>query len=347
MFKRILLVLLPLFSVSISYASTQQAENAHYEFDIAAVFLKPGASNLNYVINNKELPVQSPTWAEQEIKPNYKPGFELGGRYLFPNNGLSVALTWTNLFNNKNASIAADGLTYFLGPDYEIGPGGLVIRNATGNAKFWYNVVNLDLAKDVHFDHNFDVRFFGGLSYGSLQEKVTAVYSGNRTTTYPGPFSMQQVVKSKCNGLGPRVGAKVDYNVSGGFGFWGETALSALISNIKSTTNFTGTSQELLTVYNQAQNYQSITDQRVYQVIPGFEMKLAAKYARTFKNHNKLTISLGWQAAVYVNAISQYLPQSLVSGQGIETGGIFVSTMVNKISNYSVQGPFVKLVYAM
>jgi len=347
MFKRILLVLLPLFSISTSYASTQQSENARYEFDIAAVFLKPGASNLNYVINNKELPTQSPTWAEQEIKPDFKPGFELAARYLFPNTGASIALSWTNLYNNKNASIAADGITYFLGPDYEIGPGGLVIRNATGNAKFWYNIVNLDLAKDVNFDHNLDIRFFGGLSFGSLQEKVTAAYFGNRTTTFPGPFSMQQVVKSNFTGLGPRFGAKIDYNMHSGFGFWGETAISTLIGYISSSTNFIGTSQEILTLYNQSQNYQSITDQHVYQVIPGFETKLAAKYARTFKNHNKLTVSLGWQAAVYINAISQYLPETLVSGQGIETGGIFVATMVNKVSNYSVQGPFVKLVYVM
>jgi len=347
MFKRILLVLLPLFSVSTSYASTQPSDKARYEFDIAAVFLKPGAGNLNYVINNKELPAQSPTWVEEEIKPDFKPGFELTSRYLFPNTCTSVALSWTNLYNDENASIAADGVSYFLGPDYEIGPGGLVIRNATGNAKFWYNVVNLDFAKDVKIDHNLDIRFFGGLSFGSLLEKVTASYFGNRTTTYPGPFSMVQVVKSKFTGLGPRFGVTVDYNMDSGFGFWGETAISTLIGYIASSTNFIGASQEILTVYNQSQNYQSISDQHVYQVIPGFEAKLAAKYARTFRNHNKLTFNLGWQAAVYINAISQYLPQTLVSGQGIETGAIFVATMVNKVSNYSVQGPFVKLVYVL
>jgi hypothetical protein len=330
-----------------SYAAIEPTECSRYEFDVSAVFLKTGASNLNYVINNKELPTQSPTWTEQEINPDYKPGFEIGARYLFPSHNAFVALNWTNLYNNRSESIAADGVSYFLGPDYEIGPGGLVIRNSTGNAKFWYNVVNLDVGKDFKVDHNIAMRLFTGLGLGSLEEKVTATYYGNRTSTYPGPFSMQQVVKSKFLGIGPRFGARLDYTANNGFGLWGETALSALIGSIKSRTDFTGTSQELLTLYSQAINYQYIADQHVYQVIPGLETKLAAKYMRRFSNNSKLTVSLGWQAAVYINAISQYLPQTLVSGQGIETGGIFVSTMVNKISNYSVQGPFIKFAYAI
>ena len=59
-----------------------------------------------------------------------------------------------------------------------------------------------------------------------------------------------------------------------------------------------------------------------------------------------LTVSIGWQAAVYINAISQYLPQSLVANQGLETGDIFVQTMSHKLSKYSVQGPFLNFVFA-
>src|SRR5579862_5586425 len=53
-----------------------------FGFNIAALWLKPGASNLNYVIYNKELPAQSPTWNEHELKPSYTPAFELGLRYV-------------------------------------------------------------------------------------------------------------------------------------------------------------------------------------------------------------------------------------------------------------------------
>jgi hypothetical protein len=316
--------------------------NSGFEFNIGPVWLKPGASNLNYVIYNKELPVQSPGWSEHELLPSFTTGLDLGFRYIFPNGGGNdIKLDWTHLSTSNSAATSAPDASFFLGPDYEIGPNGLYIRNATGNVKFKYDVVNGDVGQFAGFGQHMQMRFFGGLSGGFLREQVTANYSGNLTTgTYPGPFTMNQVVTSNFTGVGPRFGIEADYNTYYGFGFLGEFAASALMGTMYSKTNYAGTSQQLITQYNQALNNQIIEDQKVYQVIPGVDAKLGVNYKHVFNNKTLLKITAGYQAAVYINAISQYLPASLVSGQSLTSGGIFVATMSHQLSNYSVQGPF-------
>lgn len=305
-----------------------------------ALELRPGASNLNYVIYNKELPLQSPSWNEKEIHPGYHFAFELGVRYIFPE-GKDISLTWTHLNTSNSESIATPNDNFFLGPDYEIGPTGIVIRNATGSARFKYDVVNLDAGQYVDFGCHVQMRIFGGLSDAMLREKVHAGYFGNRITgEFAGPFSMQQEVKSDFNGIGPRIGLEGNYDPGFGFGFMGEIAGSLLIGKIHSKTNFIGTSVELLSRFGEVFNHQDIHDQHVLQVVPGFDAKLGVTYKHCFSQGPLLILGAGYQAAVYVNAISQYLPGTLVEGEGIETGGIFVATMNHTLSNYSVQGPF-------
>ncbi len=308
-----------------------------FGFNVAALWLKPGASNLNYVINNKELPAQSPTWNEQEVRPSSTPAFEVGLRYVFPN-GEDATLDWTHLYSNTSTSIAADGVSYFLGPDYEIGPAGIPIRSAYGTAKFRYDVVNLDVGQFFNFGQYVDIRLFGGLSTGFLREETTATYTGNTTGVFAGPFSMKQDVTSNFTGIGPRAGIHADINTDTGFGILGEAAVSALIGSIASKTSYTGSAAALLSVYGQSVNSQYIADQKVSQVVPGLDAKLGINYKRPLKNNLLFTISAGYQAAVYVNAISQYIPGTLVTP--LETGGIYVATMNHTLSNYSVQGPF-------
>lgn len=317
-----------------------------YEFNIAALWLKPGASNLNYVIYNKALPAQSPGWTERELQPNFAPGFEIGLRYVFPNGAAEdINLNWTHLNTSKTSSTAADGVNFFLGPDYEIGPSGIPIRNASGKATFNYDVINLDIGQYINFAQRLNLHFFGGLSTGFLREEVVATYTGNTTGTYAGPFSMRQDVTSSFTGIGPRAGIDANYSGTSGFGVMGEAAVSALIGSMASKTRYTGSAQQLLVTFNQAVNEQAIYDQHVYQVVPGIDAKLGINYKRIFNNHSTFTVTAGYQAAVYINAISQYLPSSLVAGQGLETGGIFVATMSHTLSNYSVQGPFLKFAW--
>lgn len=317
------------------------------EFNIGALWLKPGASNLNYTIYNVAVaPPQSPFWSEQEVQPTFSAAFDLGARYVFPNaSNEDVRLDWTHLSTSNSAATSANNFTVFLGPDYEIGPSGVPIRNATATAKFNYDVVNLDVGQYLTFGQHADIRLFGGLSTGFLREEVVSDYSGTTGAPYAGPFNMNQDVTSNFTGVGPRIGLHADYNTNCGLGFLGEAAVSALIGSEHSITNYIGSGAQLQALYHQTLNYQTIQDQNVYQVVPGLDAKLGVDYKHTFNNADLLTVSAGYQAAVYFNAISQYLPASLVSGTGLETGGIYVATMSHTLSNYSVQGPFVNVAF--
>lgn len=311
-----------------------------YEFNIAVLGLKPAASNLNYVIFNKELPAQSPTWTEKEIRPDYSFAFELGAAYLFPE-GRDVSLDWTHLSSTTTQNIATPNALYFLGPDYEIGPAGLVIRTANGKAQFKYDVVNLSAGQYINTGSRVLIHFIGGLSTAFLREQVDSTYLGSVLTgMYAGPFSVAQEVTANFTGIGPRIGLGTDVVIGSGFGVLGEAAVSLLLGSSYAKTTFTSSSQELLIKYGQTINKQFIQDQNVTQVIPGFDGKVGFSYKRDLTKGLLFVVKGGYEAAVYVNAINQYLPGSLVDGAPLSSGGIFVATMNHTQSNYSVQGPF-------
>lgn len=314
-----------------------------FEFSIAALALKAGADNLNYVIFNQELPVQSPSWTEKEIKPSYDAAFGLDVRYIF-SEGEDVKLDWVHLNSSSSANVVAPNDQFFLGPDYEIGPDALDIRKAVGRAQFKYDVVNLDFGQFVNFGDHVQIRFFGGLSNVYLREQVSSTYSGNVLTgPFPGPFSTNQKVKSDFTGLGPRIGMNASYNTASGFGLLGEGAISALMGSLYTKTSFTSASAELEADFDQTINNQFIKDRTGVQVVPGLDAKLAGTYKHLFTNCLFLTLTAGYQAAVYINAINQYLPASLVAFESIDTGGIFVATMNHTQSNYSVHGPYIEV----
>lgn len=311
-----------------------------FEMSLTALALKPGASNLNYVIYNKALPAQSPAWTEKEINPGFGPAFDLGVRFIFPE-GKDVSLDWMHLNTSDSTSVATPNFEYFLGPDYEIGPSGIPIRNATGSSQFRYDVINLDAGQFVDFGPHTEFRFFGGLSNTYLKEQVHARFSGNTITgQYQGPFSTKQMVTANFTGIGPRFGMEGRYHTDSGFGFIGKAAMSALIGYSHAKTDYVSNAQQLLDVFGQDLNYQTIEDKRVRQVIPGFDAKLGLYYKHQLNNCYIFSIEGGYMGAVYVNAIQQYLPASLVAGQPLESGGIFVATMSHTQSNYSVQGPY-------
>jgi len=325
---------------SISQLVTIPELRPGFEFDLTLLALKPGASNLNFVIYNKELPSQSPTWTEKEIRPGYSFAFALGAGYVFQE-GRDITLDWTHLTSNTTSTTVAPDASFFLGPDYEIGPDSLTIRKAVGMAQFKYDVVNLSAAQRVSLGRQVEMRFFGGLSTGFLKEQVKTTYSGSTVTgPFQGPFSTMQEVTSQFTGIGPRLGIEGSYLTDYGFGFLGEAAASALIGSMYSKTAYVSSAQEILALYGQSVNNQFIKDQNVTQVIPGIDANLALMYKHAFSQGASMTIKAGYQAAVYINAISQYLPGSLVTP--LDTGGIFVATMNHTLSNYSVQGPFLE-----
>ena len=352
----------PVFANPVSPAPSSQDSayisipslNPGFNMGVAALWLRPGASNLTYVIYNRALPLLQPSWSEQELNPAFSPAFEIQMGYVPKNSGgMDIDLDWTHLRSETvTESIAAATSSDFLGPDYDIGPDGSNIRNATGSAQFSADVINVDAGQHVLFGRRLNIRFFGGLSTGFLKENLTDTYSGTATAvaasgsipaTAAGPFSVTQYESSRFSGAGPRIGVDANYRMRCGFGFIGEGAITALFGTMASNTNYLGTSQTLINNGYAVPNPQYIADQHVFQVIPGFDTKLGVDYKRALSQTTTLVVSTGYQAAVYINAISQYLPGSLVQTKGLSTGSLYVETMNHILSNYSMQGPFLKL----
>ncbi len=337
-------------SIDITIPTFQQG----FEIGGTALLLQFNASNLNYAILNKALPLQTPSWTEEELKIGYDPAFAVSMRYVF-SGGADVNSDWTHLSSSADASVSADGMQYFVGPDYQIGPDAIPIRNASSTGTFSYDVINLDAGQFVNFGRAVQIRFFGGLSAGFLKEELSTTFTGNTfglthpitgmTYGYPGPFSMNQLVEANYTGVGPRLGFELDGNMGKGFRIACEGAASVLFGASYSKTGFTGSSEELKQRYGQETNYQFIKDENIDQITPGLEAKFGIDYKQLFSNKTMLTLEAGYQGNVYIDAINQYLPGSLVPTQGMETGSIFVETVNHTKSNFSAQGPYFRAAF--
>jgi len=278
-----------------------------FEVSGGVLYLQPSARNLNYTIYNQELPAQSPLWTEKEINSSYGAAFELGVRYTFcKQGGNDINLNWVHLNTTSSASVRAPNANFFLGPDFEIGPTGLITREASGSANFKYDVVNLDVGQHISFGNHVSMRFFGGISGGFLRETVSTNYTGSLAVAPGGNFYMQPTNYSNFSGAGPRVGLDLAYQMNSGFGFMGEAAGSALIGMLHSRFNIDSFSPALTAIFGQTtNNFQSIIDENNTQVVPGVDARLGLTYKYTFNNNMILNAQLGYTAAVYVNAINQ------------------------------------------
>lgn len=344
MFKgKKLIVLLSLLGAANCFANaTSPALKPGFEFDISALWFQPSATNLNYVIYNKFQPTPSPHWTERELSPDYAPGFELGMRYAFPNLRNDVGLNWTHFSSKTKNSTVAPNEDYFLGPDYIIGPPGGTIRRADGSVQFSYDLVNLDFGQYVDLNP-IKLRLSFGLTNPYLGEEIKTTFSGIGSF---GNWTMLQKVHVKFMGAGPRLGLGGIYDVGCGFGVIGEGGIAAILGSLSSKTDFLGNSET-----GSQNNHQFLKDTTTTQLIPGLDAKLGVNYRYAIDNSMMLTATLGYQAAVYINAISQYLPGSLLDIPGVpsdfSSGGVFVATVNHTLSNYTVQGPFLNVALAL
>jgi hypothetical protein len=87
---------------------------------------------------------------------------------------------------------------------------------------------------------------------------------------------------------------------------------------------------------------QGIRDKDNAQVIPGFDGKLGLSYEHVFNQNAVVSIQGGYEAAVYINAVNQYAPATIVQTTASLDQGLYVATMKHTQSNYVVHGPFLK-----
>jgi hypothetical protein len=315
------------------------------EVNFTALLLRPTANNLNYTIYNKALPLLTPSWQEEELKPSYNFAFNLGARYQFQA-GYDLSLGWTHLNSTTNTAVTAPNSQYFVGPDFTIGPFAGTIRSAAGSVNFKYDVVNLDAGRYVDFGSRVQMRFFGGLSTGFLREKLQRTFNGvipsGPPYQNPGAYTAAYSNLSDFSGVGPRAGMSAAYDFAYGFGLLGEAAASVLIGNVHTTMDAFTTS-----AYLQANGVpnglgQSITNKNSTRVVPGFDAKLGVNYKHAFAHNTLFIIEGGYESAVYIKAINQYEPAATVASADSLAQGLYPTTLNHTQNNYAVHGPFLK-----
>ncbi len=299
----------------------------HFEVSGSLLFLQPGAGNLEYGTLVTPFPIATPNWANQSLAPNFSPAFGVGARYM-PNESNDIELNWTHLNSSTNASFSGSP-TQMVGPPYLIGPEANDYKNGQGSVQFAYDSVKFDGGHTFCAECSFQLRVFGGVEFARISQTLTGLFEspdGTASSSYTTP--------SLFTGAGPRVGLKGQYAL-GDFQFIGEFAGAGLIGTSQSRINFSTTSPTLVG------NNQSLTSPNATQLIPSIDARLATAYTFPSSTYGVFKIEVGYQAAVYFNAVNQYsLTQVPVNVPMIPPVGVFLATEQHLQSNFTDQGPY-------
>lgn len=342
------------------------------DINAAALWLQPGASNLNYITSITTMANGYPAFDNEVVKPSYQGAFEVGVKWNLPDlEAKSLALNWTHMRSSDSDTSGANGSSAILAPSYAIGYAGTTstptflntyYTYAKGKADFDYDVVNLSAIQRIDVGSRLSVHLFAGLSNADLGEKTSSYATGTSSalsqsgvvTDVPAAFT--QKVDAEFEGIGPRVGIAGDYDLYEGLNIDGMAAISALIGSQSTKTSINSTGG-FITNGNEAHDsddatfggtlqdnltYQTIKTDSSIQVIPAIDAKLGLNYQYYFDPCTMVVLSAGYEAAVYVNAIEQYLPTEL--DRTVATSlDAQIFGLSQTLSNYSVQGPYIKL----
>jgi hypothetical protein len=298
----------------------------HFEVSGSLLFLQPGAGDLEYGTLVSPFPVATPNWSNQSLTPNFSPAFRVGARYM-PNESNDIELNWTHLYTTANASVTA-GPTQMVGPPYLIGPESALYTIGHGTVQSAYDAVNFDGGHTFCAECSFQLRVFGGVEVARIGQNLTGMFQSP-----DGSASSANTTNSLFTGAGPRVGLKGQYAL-GDFQFIGEFAGAGLIGTSQSRINFSTTSPTLVG------NNQSLTSPNATQVIPSVDARLATAYTFPPSNYGLFKIEVGYQAAVYFNAVSQYSLTQVPTALMLPPVGVFLATTQHLQSNFTDQGPY-------
>lgn len=324
-----------------------------YEIYGQWLFLQPNGSNIYYAAeafpydNAIATPAVSPNWQIFEIDPSYTSGFEVGTRFIFPNNDLYLKLDWEWLHTLDKESMQVSpeslGTGNMVGPIFDIGPNSAAYNQAKGKAVFQFDEVDFIFGRSLCFGEDLTLRLFTGAGFLRIKQKVTSTYSSttsnsSRTISAPSTFI----------GAGPEFGADFDYRLCGRFYFTGITSASLYMGQLKNHTTFKSYSPFLPAIFGVSNpNIQHTSVPNRTQLVPGFEEKLGFSYIAAFHS-SKWTFAFGYQFQIYLNAIQSIdmtapqVPPSLSPAITPDVG-VYAVGFERTLSNFILTGPYASL----
>jgi hypothetical protein len=299
-----------------------------FEISGSLLYLQPSAGDLEYGTLVTPFPIATPNWDNQSLTPKFSPAFSVGARYM-PNAFNDIELRWTHLNSTTNDAFSGTP-TQMVGPPFLIGPEANEYKNGQGTVKFAYDSVKLDGGHTFCAECSFQLRAFGGVEFARIGQNL-----GGSFLDPDGSASMSYTTPSTFTGAGPRLGLKGQYAL-GDFQFIGEVAGAGLIGTSQARINVSTISPAIV-----GPNNQSLTSPSATQVVPSIDARLATAYAFPANNYGQFKIEVGYQAAVYFDAVSHYSLTSVPTAPMIPPVGIFLSTAQHLQSNFTDQGPYV------
>jgi hypothetical protein len=317
------------------FSDDRGSPNWHPRFEVSAslLYLQPGAGNLEYGTLVTPFPLPTPNWANQSLDPNYSPAFRVGLRYI-ASDANDVQLNWTHLNAGADGSFTG-GATQMAGPPFLIGPGANPYKMGQGDVSFAYDSVKFDAGHTFCAACALDLRVFGGLEMARIGQNLTGAFE-----SFDGSNSSSYTTRSLFTGLGPRLGAKAQYEWSN-IQFLGEIAGAALVGRSESSIDFSTSSPVVAGSGIPSPNNQALTSPDATQVVPSIDGRLAVAYAFPPTAYGQFKIEAGYEAAVYFNAINQYSLTQVATPPVVGTVGVFLATETHLQSNFTVQGPYV------
>src|ERR1700733_9856310 len=302
----------------------------HWEVSGSLLFLQPGAGNLEYATLVSPFPLPTPHWTDQSLTPNFSPAFRVGLRYISSESN-DIQSDWTHLNSSAQASVvgAADQM---IGPPFEVGPTASVYQKAHGSVNFAFDSANLDAGHTFCADCVFQLRVFGGAEFARIKESVNGTYE-----SLDGLTSGSNTTESVFTGAGPRVGMKGQYAM-GNFEFFGEAAGAGLIGTSQSRINFSALSTAAPGLAQP--NNQYLSSPNATQVVPSFDARFGTVYAFAPTSYGQFKIEVGYQAAVFMNAINQYVLSQVAVPPAPASVGVFLATANHLQSNFTTHGPY-------
>lgn len=324
------------FNVGIPVELTSSTNQ--FEMSASLLILQPGTSNLRYATLITPLPFLTPQWEDQAVSPAFRPAFNVDLRYNFDSGG-DLRLDWTHL-NTTDHESAVAGTNQALGPNYLIGPPPPYISASTA-LHFTYDAVNLNAGLPLSIGNHVQLRPFFGLEGARINQLSTTNFLNAN-----GDISFTDTSKSTFTGVGPRLGLDMHYGC-GRFDFLGGMAGAALIGQRQSQVDFV-TSSPRATANGLSPNYQYITSPDSTQVIPSIDGKLGGSYSMALGGFLLLKCEVGYQTAVYINALNPYALTEVENNIVAPNEGnvaVFLRTTRELQSDFFVHGPYFKVAF--
>ncbi len=329
-----------------------------WQFHAGLLYLRPNADNLGWGILTTEqnyqvaVPLASPHWEVETLRPSYQPGFEIGTGYTFANSGRDFQLNWQHLRTSDVQYQAVQGPGQWISPFSQTGPptadnfaeldsltGVKDLLSANAVVNFHYDSVTADFGQFIDVAARLRLRLFSGLNYANLYERLVSSFFGNPPTAgQPFPFSVPMYISlnntSTFWGLGPRVGLDSTYQTRRGLTLNGQMACAGLIGQTQpGQYQFTATAPAL---QNLGTNYEYVASQPYTHVVFTANAKLGVGYSRTLSNGITLSTDGGYMAVFYSNPFSTYETNENIIP--LDIGSLSSGSIRHTLSNFTLDG---------